>query len=251
MHAYQILLDTIEHKGAAFLVLLDPDKQPPHAAGEVAARAVLAGADALLIGGSFLYTDHFQETLAAIKASVSAPVLLFPGISAPSAQIFSQADAILLLSLVSGRNPEYLIGEHVRSALWIDRCGLETIPTAYMLIESGATTSAEFFSGTRPIPRDKAEIAMIHALAAQQLGMKLVYLEAGSGATNPVPEAMITAVSGRVSIPVAVGGGIRDPDTARRKVEAGARIIVVGTAIEQRPELSLLQELAMAVHIST
>ena len=251
MNVYQYLLDTIKHKGAAFLVLLDPDKQPPEEAADVAQKAIVAGADALLVGGSFLYTDRFQQTLEVIKASASCPVILFPGVSGPTAQIFPQADAILLLSLVSGRNPEYLIGEHVRSALWIDRCGLETIPTAYMLVESGATTSAEFFSGTRPIPRDKAEIAVIHALAAQQLGMKLVYLEAGSGAPSPVPDAMIAAVSTRVSIPVVVGGGIRDPDTARQKVKAGAQVIVVGTAIEQRPEPELLRELAAAIHAST
>ena len=248
MSVYRYLLDTIKHKGACFLVLLDPDKQPPEDAGNLARKAVLAGADALLVGGSFLYTDRFHQTLEVVKSSVQCPVILFPGVSGPAAQMSPHADAILLLSLVSGRNAEYLIGEHVRSALWIDRCGLETVPTAYMLIESGGTTSAEFLSGSKPIPREKGEIAMIHALAAQQLGMKLVYLEAGSGAQKPVPDAMIGMVRNRVNIPIIVGGGIRDPETARRKVEAGAEMIVIGTAIEQRPDQSLLRGFAAAIH---
>ena len=250
MSIYRYLLDTIKQRGASFLVLIDPDKQPPEDAEDVAQKAVLAGADAVLVGGSLLYADHPHQTLEAVKSSVQCPVILFPGISGPAAQISPHADAILLLSLVSGRNAQYLIGEHVRSALWIDRCGLETIPTAYMLIESGGMTSVEFLSGAKPIPRDKGEIAMIHALAAQQLGMKLVYLEAGSGAEDPVPDAMIAMVRNRVNIPIVVGGGIRDPETARCKVEAGAQMIVIGTAIEQRPDQSLLRGFAEAIHLS-
>jgi phosphoglycerol geranylgeranyltransferase len=248
MSVYQYLLDTVQQKGACFLLLIDPDKQVPEDARNMAQKAVLAGADAVLVGGSFLYTDRFHQTLETVKSSVQCPVILFPGVSAPAAQISPGADAILLLSLVSGRNAQYLIGEHVRSALWIDRCGLETIPTAYMLIESGGITSAEFLSGARPIPRDKGEIAIIHALAAQQLGMKLVYLEAGSGAQEPVPDAMIAMVRRRINIPIIVGGGIRDPETTRRKVEAGAQMIVIGTAIEQHPDQSLLQGFAEAIH---
>jgi len=117
-----------------------------------------------------------------------------------------------------------------------------------MLIESGRITSAEFLSGAKPIPRDKGEIAMIHALAAQQLGMRLVYLEAGSGAQKPVPDAVIATVRSRVNIPIIVGGGIRDPETARRKVEAGAQMIVIGTAIEQHPDQGLLLGFAEAIH---
>ncbi len=234
--------------------LIDPDKQPCEDGTALAERAIAAGADALLVGGSFLYTDHLHHTLAAIRSSVrwsgidDIPVILFPGVSGPAAQISPNADAILLLSLVSGRNPEYLIGEHVRSALWIDRCKLKVVPTAYLLIESGGTTSAQFFSGAEPIPRDKSDIAMVHALAAQQLGMKAVYLEAGSGARKPVPDAMIAAVRGRVEIPVIVGGGIGDPETARQKVEAGAQMIVVGTAAERHPHPDFLRLLAEQVH---
>jgi phosphoglycerol geranylgeranyltransferase len=248
MNVYPYLLDTIEQKGAAFLALIDPDKQSPEAARDMAQKVVAAGADGLLVGGSFLFTDHFHPTLEAVKIFKGCPVILFPGVSGASAQLSPQADAILLLSLVSGRNAEYLIGEHVRSALWIDQWGLETIPTAYVLVESGLVTSAEFLSGTKPIPRDKPEIAMVHALAAQQLGMKLVYLEAGSGALHPVPDAMIALVRSRVDIPIIVGGGIREPEIARQKVEAGARIIVIGTAIEQQPDQNLMRAFAGAIH---
>jgi phosphoglycerol geranylgeranyltransferase len=229
-------------------LLIDPDKQEPETAAETARAAASAGADGLLVGGSFLFSDSLHQTVRAIKAAVDCPVLLFPGVSGAAAQITAQADALLLLSLVSGRNAEYLIGEQVRSALHIDRCGLETIPTAYLLVESGGGSSAEFLSGTRPIPRDKAQIAMVHALAAQQLGMKLIYLEAGSGARRPVPETMIRQVSQGVRLPVLVGGGIRDADTARRKVDAGARAVVIGTAVEERRDPRFLRELAAAIH---
>ena len=245
---YEQLLNAIERKGAAFLVLIDPDKQSGDDGAALARTAVTAGADAILVGGSFLFSDRFHRTVDGIRATAECPVVLFPGVSGPAVQISPAADAILLLSLVSGRNAEYLIGEQVRSALWIERYGLEPIPTAYMLIESGGITSAEFFSGATPIPRDKSEIAMVHALAAQQLGMKAVYLEAGSGASNQVPDAMIAAVRERVDIPILVGGGIRSPQAARRKVQAGARMVVVGTAVERSRDANLLRALAKEIH---
>jgi phosphoglycerol geranylgeranyltransferase len=248
MNVYLYLLDTIERKGAAFLVLIDPDKQSPEAARDVAQKAIGAGADGLLVGGSFLFTDQLHPTLKAVGVSKECPIILFPGVSGAVAQLSPQADAVLLLSLVSGRNAEYLIGEHVRSALWIDRWELEAIPTAYVLIESEAVTSAEFLSGTKPIPRDKSEIAMVHALAAQQLGMKLVYLEAGSGAPCPVPDTTIALVRSRIDIPIIVGGGIREAAIARQKVEAGAQIVVIGTVIEQQIDQGLLRAFAEAVH---
>jgi len=245
---YEYLLDAIAQKGAVFLALNDPDKQAGDDAVAFARHAAAAGADAILVGGSFLFTDQLHKTVATIRASVDCPLILFPGASGPAAQISPDFDAILLLSLVSGRNPEYLIGAQVRSALWIDRCNLESIPTAYLLIASDTITSAEFFSGVKPIPRDKPEIAMVHALAAQQLGMKAVYLEAGSGASNPVPDAMIAAVRERVSLPILVGGGIRDPQTARQKLEAGADMVVIGTVIERSLAPSTLRAFSDQIH---
>jgi phosphoglycerol geranylgeranyltransferase len=158
------------------------------------------------------------------------------------------ADAILFLSLVSGRNPQYLIAEHVRAAPILKEIGLEPIPTAYMLVEGGRTTSVEFMSGTKPLPRDKPDIAMAHALAAEYLGMRIAFFDAGSGAQAPVPAEFVRAVSDYVDIPVMVGGGIGAPERARGLVEAGARIVVTGDVIERTRDAGLLAAFADAVH---
>ena len=158
------------------------------------------------------------------------------------------ADAILYISLISGRNPNYLIGEQVKAAPWIQRHGLTPIPTGYMLIEGGNRTAVEFMSGTIPIPRDKPDIAGPHALAAQYLGMQMVYLEAGSGATYPVPNEMIATVKAQISIPLIVGGGIRTPKIAAKKVAAGADFVVTGNVLEENGSFELMKEFADAVH---
>ncbi|MDE0041030.1 MAG: phosphoglycerol geranylgeranyltransferase, partial [Candidatus Poribacteria bacterium] len=158
------------------------------------------------------------------------------------------ADAILYLSLISGRNANFLIGEQVKAAPRIRQYGIEPIPTGYMLIDSGRQTSVGFMSGTTPLPRDKYDLAWSHALAAEYLGMRLVYLEAGSGAEHPVPDQMIAAVKEHVSIPILVGGGITSPEIAVQKVEAGADFIVTGTAIENCRSLMLMKQFADAVH---
>ena len=154
--------------------------------------------------------------------------------------------AILFLSVISGRNPELLIGQQVKGAPLLKEYGVEIISTGYMLIESGTFTSVEFMSNTRPIPRNKCDIAMAHALAAEYIGMKLIYLEAGSGALEPVPDEMVRAVVDYISLPVIVGGGIRDAESARSKVDAGAGFVVTGTVIEEDP--GRLRELSAAVH---
>jgi len=161
-------------------------------------------------------------------------------------QLTSHADAILFMSLISGRNPNYLISEQVKAAPLIQKQGLEPIPTGYLLIDGGTQTSVSFISNTTPIPRDKCEIAWAHALAGQYLGMQLIYLEAGSGAKTPVPDLMISSVKKQVSVPIIVGGGIRSPETARQKVEAGADFIVTGNVIEKDP--SLMSAFAEAIH---
>jgi putative glycerol-1-phosphate prenyltransferase len=150
--------------------------------------------------------------------------------------------------LISGRNPDHLIGNHVIAAPIIKRMGLEAISTGYMLIDGGNTTSAEFMSNTKPIPREKSDIAVAHALAAEMIGLKMIYLEAGSGAINSVPDEMIKKVSQYCSLPIIVGGGIRTPEEARKKVEAGASFIVTGTIIEQNSHGSLIKEFANAIH---
>ena len=180
-------------KGARqYWILLDPDDFSPREASRIVQSAEGAGGvDAVLIGGSLLHHNSFDAFVKSVRAHLSIPVILFPG---DATQLSGHADALLYLSLISGRNPVNLISEHVKAAPIIRRLGLEPIATAYMLVESGAVTSVEFMSNTRPLPRAKADIAAAHALAAQYMGMKMVYLEAGSGAPQTVPCEMIQKV---------------------------------------------------------
>ncbi|MFH1502945.1 MAG: geranylgeranylglyceryl/heptaprenylglyceryl phosphate synthase [Candidatus Eisenbacteria bacterium] len=231
--------------GAVYMLLLDPDAKTPTESAALAASAEESGVDVLLVGGSFELRGRCQETVTEVRKASSLPVAIFPG---NSGFVADGADAVLFLSLLSGRNPQYLIGEHVLAAPSVKRLGLEAIPTAYMLVESGRTTSVQFMSGTTPLPRDKPDIAMAHALAGQYLGMKIAFFDAGSGAGEPVPGEIISAVSGYVDIPVMVGGGIRTPDQARGLVAAGAKILVTGDVIERTGDATLLREFASAVH---
>jgi phosphoglycerol geranylgeranyltransferase len=238
-------METIESGSAIYAVLLDPDRLSPSENVDLARLAEEAGVDVLLAGGSLSLRARTEETIAAIKRAVDLPVVIFPG---DAGFVAPSADAILFLSLVSGRNPQYLIAEHVRAAPVLKGIGLEPIPTAYMLVEGGRTTSVEFMSATKPLPRDKPDIAMAHALAAEYLGMKIAFFDAGSGAENPVPEELIRAVSGYVSIPVMAGGGIRRPEAAAAIVEAGASIVVTGDVIERTRDAGLLRAFADAIH---
>jgi phosphoglycerol geranylgeranyltransferase len=239
------LLQIREQRGAGYFVLIDPDKWPAARLPEIAAAAGEQGADALLIGSSLLLNPNFDDIVRSIKNAAAIPAIIFPG---STMQISRHADAILFLSLVSGRNPSYLIGEQVLAAPVIKHLGIEPIATAYMLIESGRSTSAEFMSATRPIPRDKNDIAQATALAAQYLGFRLIYLEAGSGAENPVATEMIAAVSGFVDLPIIVGGGLRRPELAAAAVAAGASFIVTGNVLEKDGHSQLIREFAEAIH---
>jgi phosphoglycerol geranylgeranyltransferase len=248
MNTYNLLMQIKTDKAAGHLVLIDPDKKPVDEWAYIAQQCEQNGVDGLLIGGSLLFSTAFDAFVQKIKEAVSIPVILFPG---NGQQVSGHADAILFMTLISGRNPQYLIGEHVHSAPVIHALRLETIPTGYMLIESGKSTAAEFMSGTRPIPRHKPEIAVAHALAGQMLGLKMLYLEAGSGAEQPVPDAMIAGVCRTIEIPVIVGGGIREPEIAAQKVKAGASFIVTGTFFESSGNLNQLGEFAAAIHQSS
>jgi phosphoglycerol geranylgeranyltransferase len=228
----------------SYWVLLDPDDFTMSQASGIARESEACGVDALLVGGSLLHSNHFNDFVASVKGSASVPVVLFPG---DSTQLSGHADALLYLSLVSGRNPDNLIGEHVKAAPVIKDLNLEAIPTAYMLIESGSTSSVEFMSNTRPIPRTKPTIAVAHALAAQYMGMKLIYLEGGSGALQSVPSEMIAMVRSQVEIPIIAGGGIRDAATAKEKLEAGADIIVTGNMLRRRNGIEVMREIAAVV----
>lgn len=241
----EYLLHIKSQKGSGYLVLLDPDRQNAEEAAAFAAYADEAGVDAFLVGSSLLMSGRLEVMIQRVKELSDLPVIISPG---ASSHLSRYADAVLFLSLISGRNPDFLIGEHVKAAPVIRRYGIEAIPTGYMLIDSGACTSVQFISSTIPIPRDKLDIAVAHAMAAEMLGMKMAYLECGSGAPLPVPDEMIAAVKAEISIPLIVGGGIVDPKVAAAKVRAGADFIVTGNVLEKTSNAALVQKFAEAIH---
>ncbi len=221
-----------------FALLIDPDKQSEESLPELLKLVNTTPPDLILTGGSIL-VKPIGKTIAAIKKTTSVPVFLFPG---NILQLSGNADGILLLSLISGRNPEFLIGNHVLAAPELRRSGIEVIPTGYMLIENGRSTSVEYMSQTRPIPFGKTDIAVATAMAGEMLGLKMLYLEAGSGASHPVGIDMIRAIRAAVKLPLIAGGGIRTAADAEKARSAGADMLVVGTAIEGTP--GLLREFA-------
>ena len=225
-------------------VLIDPDFGQNEAVLErTVQNACMAKADLLFVGGSLLTTASFDRCVERVKSLSDRPVVLFPG---SPAQLSRHADAVLFLSLISGRNPELLIGHHVTAAPSIKALGLEAIPTGYMLVDGGRPTTVSYVSQTLPIPHDKPGIAAATALAGELLGLRAIYMDTGSGAQRTVSPAMIAAVRKAVNVPLIVGGGIRDAATARALCEAGADVLVVGTAFEQDPEL--IFAMSEAVH---
>ncbi len=242
---YQRLLAAHEEGRPQLFVLVDPDKSDPSELPGFVADAQEAGVDGFLVGGSLALLPTFEECLRAMKVAARVPVVIFPG---GIHQISGEADAILFLSIVSGRNPDQLIGQHVLAAPMVRELGLEAIATGYMIVSSDAVTSTEYMSYSKPIPREKAEIAAAHALAAEMLGMKTVYLEAGSGAPQSVPNEMIRMVRALVDVPVIVGGGIRTPEAAAEKVAAGASVVIIGNHFEVDANRAQLRAFAEAVH---
>ncbi len=242
---YQRLLSLLQDRRAGFLFLIDPDKTSVETIPTTIHQIEKGGSDGILVGGSLLFSNRFDEFIRIVKQETNLPVIIFPG---SSRQISAEADAILFLTFVSSRNPNFLIGEQVLAAPIIHSLELETISTGYMHVESGNTTTVEFLSGSRPIPRDKSEIAVAHALAAEYLGMKFVYLEAGSGAKYSPPNDMIMNITEHVNVPLIVGGGIRNPQEAGEKVEAGAKFIVIGNALEKDFRQSEVQLFSDMIH---
>ncbi|HLA68285.1 MAG TPA: geranylgeranylglyceryl/heptaprenylglyceryl phosphate synthase [Bacteroidota bacterium] len=245
MTTHDRLLSVHQKHGAGYLILIDPDKINDDNLPSFVRNATEAGVDGFLVGGSLVMTSEFEKQITVIKRNTTVPVVIFPG---SLSQVSAAADAILFLVLISGRNPEHLIGNQVLAAPIIKRMGLEAISTGYMLIGTGTMTSAEFVSNTKPIPHHKTDIAVAHALAAEIIGMKCLYLDAGSGADNPVPDEMIRAVSKVCALPIIVGGGIRKPEDARRKVDAGASFVVTGTILEEQGHSGLIRQFAEAIH---
>jgi putative glycerol-1-phosphate prenyltransferase len=221
-------LNSLKGSKKAFAWLIDPDKCDDQHLFPQIEIANLSGVDIILVGGSLVF-NHIEFLITRIRTRTSIPVILFPG---SPLQVSSQADAILLLSLISGRNPEYLIGNHVVAAPFLRESGLEIIPTGYLLINGGRQTSVSYMSNTQPIPSDKPDIAQATAIAGEMLGLKVVYLDAGSGALNPVPMEMISSVASEIQVPLFIGGGIRTVEDVRNAYEAGADVVVVGNATE-------------------
>lgn len=230
---------------AQLLVLVDPDKSDPASLPAFVRAAEVQGVDGFLVGGSLALTAHLDACIGAMTATTALPVVLFPG---GVHQISGAADAILFLSVVTSRNPDLLIGQHVIGAPIVRALGLEPISTAYMLVASDVVSTAEYMSFSKPLPRAKVDLAVAHAMAAEAIGMSFVYLEGGSGAAQSVPDAMVAAVSRSVSLPLIVGGGIRTPGDAAAKVRAGASLIVVGTHFEDPAHIDGIAAFARAVH---
>ncbi|MGZ8559230.1 MAG: phosphoglycerol geranylgeranyltransferase, partial [Chitinophagaceae bacterium] len=227
---YHSLSEKKKQGKKSFAVLIDPDKVNNPMLDELIGLAVAAKVDYLLVGGSLVISNHLDECVLHIKQNCNIPVILFPG--SPS-QISKYADALLYLSLISGRNPELLIGQHVVSAPFVKQSGLEIMSTGYIVVDGGAPTTVSYISNASPVPADKNEIAMCTAMAGEMLGMKLIYMDSGSGAKRPITESMIEAVAKNISTPLIIGGGITDPEKAYLNCKAGADVIVVGNAIEK------------------
>lgn len=240
---YNSLMEKKRHGKKSFAVLIDPDKVNDGKMQNLIDLAMSAKVDYFLVGGSLVISNYLDECVQYIKRSCNIPVILFPG--SPS-QVSKYADALLYLSLISGRNAELLIGQHVISAPVVKSSGLEIMSTGYIVIDGGAPTTVSYISGAAPLPSDKNDIAMCTAMAGEMLGMKLIYMDSGSGAKRTISESMIEKVSKSISVPLIIGGGITDPEKAYLNCKAGADIIVVGNAIEKNE--TLIAEMAAAVH---
>jgi phosphoglycerol geranylgeranyltransferase len=233
---YSNILENKKVNKKSLAVLIDPDNLDFSALEYKIKLAVKAGVDYFFLGGSLIADDCLDKALDVIQSNSIIPTVIFPG---TVQQINNKADSILLLSLISGRNAETLIGKHVAAAPILKASGLEIISTGYMLIDSGRATTASYISNTSPIPRDKPQITACTALAGEMLGLKLMFLDGGSGALNPVPDNMVAATRKAVDCPIIVGGGIKTAEKAKSLYDAGADIVVVGNAFEENAELIL------------
>lgn len=245
MKIYNHIKSSIDENGAIFFILLDPDKVELKYLKDFIQIAEQSAVDGLLIGGSLLINNDFDKFVQTVKLHSRLPVIIFPG---SITQISKYADAILFISVISGRNPEHLIGKQVLAAPLIKKANIEVLGTGYILIESGTMTTAVYLSGSLPIPKNKPELAAATALAAEYFGMKLVYLEAGSGASASVPNEMIKTVSQTCNIPIIVGGGLSNANDIYDKVQSGASVIVVGNYFENPDNWNKINEFASATH---
>jgi len=238
------LKNNIASKQKHLAVLIDPDSiENESQLVDICQRSNDASVDFILVGGSLITNGFFDKCIQIIKLHTQIPVVLFPG---NIMQVSKDADAILLLSLISGRNPDLLIGKHVLAAPMLKQSGLEIIPTGYMLIDGGNITSVSYMSNTTPIPAEKHSIAACTAMAGEMLGLQVTYMDAGSGAQHPISTKIISAVRESVNGPIFIGGGIKTAEGAVAACNAGADVVVVGNAFEKEPEL--INQIAKAVH---
>lgn len=229
MKVWNYLKNVISDDGAAHLTLIDPDEQRPSEAVELAEAAERAGTDGIMIGGSTKAGgEKLNKTVAAIKKNIEIPIILFP---ADEGGISGEADAIFFMSLLNSKDPFYITRAQSMGAPIVKKLGIEPISLAYLIVEPGGAVGR--VGNADLIQKDDIDSAVGYALAADYLGMKSVYLEAGSGAETPVPNTMIEAVRKNVDSLLIVGGGIDSPDLAREKIDAGADVIVTGTLIEK------------------
>ncbi len=225
---YQTIIESQSQNKKLLAVLLDPDKCKGALQDAIISSLLKNPPAFLFVGGSHTVESTYL-LIDNLKSKLQIPIIQFPG---NATQFSENADALLFLSLISGRNAEFLIGQHVYSAMAVRNSGIEVIPTAYILIDGGKNTSVQYMSNTSPIPFDKVDIAVSTAVAGELLGLKLAYLEAGSGAINPVSAAMTKAVRNNLNIPLIVGGGISTTENLKAAFDAGADLVVVGNAIE-------------------
>jgi len=243
MGIYSQIIESRKKGRKLFSILNDPDKQTERSLLQIIEKAKLANVDLFFIGGSLLTNNSLDSCITIIKQNCKIPLVLFPG---NAMQVNNKADGILFLSLISGRNPEMLIGNHVITAPVLKESDIEVLSTGYMLIDNGKATSVSYMSNTTPIPHDKDDIAVCTAIAGEMLGLKMIYMDGGSGAINTVSEKMIISVAKNINVPLIIGGGINSAKQAKEKCKAGADIIVVGNAIEK--DSVLIKEMTDAIH---
>jgi phosphoglycerol geranylgeranyltransferase len=242
MRAFEYILKKVQDE-KVHMTLIDPDKQDPVEAGRMAGKAVELGSDAIMIGGSTgVDQENLDGTVNRIKENVDVPTILFPG---GAHTISRYADAIYFMSILNSKSVKNVIGEQRKASLVIKKLGIEPIPMGYLIIEPGMTVGE--VGEASLIPRDDPGAAVEYALAGQYLGMKLIYLEAGSGAPAPVPQEMISMVKGELDVPLVIGGGIRNPEDAGMVAKAGADIVVTGTIVELDKTQSILGEIIESV----
>jgi putative glycerol-1-phosphate prenyltransferase len=240
---YHAMLQSYRQKRKQFAVLIDPDEVDASSLSKLVKLSTSCDVDYFFVGGSLVVGDFMDAAIRFLKSNTSIPVIIFPG---SIRQVNPNADAILFLSLISGRNADLLIGNQVLAAPYVKKSGIEFISTGYILIDGGAPTTISYISNTNPIPADKPEIAMCTAMAGEMLGLKLIYMDAGSGAKRAIPAETITTVSQNTHIPLVVGGGIKTPEKACEICNAGADVLVVGNAIEK--DSSMIKEISFAIH---